>query len=300
MKPLLALMLLATQACPQAIPTSSFNFFSYNATKRPSPPNGAMFQLNFPTQKVGSQDVLANCHTFGNLIYQWYAYGGGVWVMVPDDAPVVRSFTTYFQNSSTVTFQKGMEFNISMTGKLATNAAPSQNNFQQAWFWGSSQCFEDGPEIGFTRVLFNPGNASEESRIQFYYGTNVNCYTVASLSSCRSRSTGASIAPQVSTQFITLPTGLNSKGGTNWIYNVTIVAGTQFVVRIQDPYTLLDAVPVTPITIDPYFLSYAADLFDSGLAGYDSITQVRASVVGGLTEQSSNPLRIVTYGVKMK
>ncbi len=294
------LMIGSTRSCgAQQQSTAAFNFFSYMSVPRAKPPSGAMFQINFPNQASGSQDVIPHCSTFGNLYYQWFAYDGTTWNAVPGSTHVDRSYTTYFQSATPVTFSKGMEINLSSTGVLGS-ATTGTWPFIQSWFWGSSQCYEEGPEIGFYRLLYHPGNATEQNTVYFYYGTDVNCYAVGALSSCRDRTTGVSVPPITTTQAITMPVGKNSKGGYNWLFNITLPTPSEFSVRIQDPYTLKDKVPVTTVLIDSFFIGWSTTLYGSGIPGYTSITQLRNSPIAALTDSRTNPLQIVTYGVKMK
>ncbi len=291
------LLLAAMSSCGQAVPSSAYNFFSYDATPRAIPPPGAQFAVNFPLQTKGSQDVIPACSTFGHLVYQWYAYVDGMWEIVPDETPLVRAYTNYFQTASTVSFHRNATYNLSVTGTLQNNTNTGLV-FTQSWFWGSSQCFETGPEIGFYRNLSHPGNATEQNTIGFYYGLNVNCYTVGMLSSCRDRMSGDSIPPQIVTQNITFPQHANSQGGSNWNYGVALVSPTRFAVSITDPYTGANAVPVTLLTIQSFFTASAATMYSSGTPGYIAITQLRGAPPNTMTETPANPLRIVLWGAR--
>ena len=300
MKLIAALLALAMTSWGQPLQSSAFKFFSYAPVPRPATPAGAMFRLTFPTQATGSKDVLPNCGTFGDLVYQWYAWSGTSWDKSPNDGPLTRSFTTYFQNQHPVNLSRGIDFNGALTGTLKSNTMPAAYNMQQSWFWGSSQCFEDGPEVGFSRLLFHPGDVTEQNTLIFYYGTDVNCYVATGESSCRDRKTGASIFPHIANQKMKAPSGLNSRKGRNWIYSFTLDSPTQFTLFIQDPYTRKDAAPRVIVKIDPFFLPSALALYNGGMDGYVSVTQLRQSPLGALKESPANPVRLTTYGINMR
>lgn len=268
------------------VPSSYFNFYSFSAVSPVVPTPPVQFQLAFPTQSAGAQRTPTACGTYSNLKYNHYSGSNG-----PLVGPVFAYFSNFYEstNGVTETGVNGISTQASFLGVLGSNSSPSTQTFIQSIYMSTDQCYEYGPEFGFYRLLQNPGNTTEQNTIYFYYGVNVNCVA----GSCRDKVTGASLSVTYTPTGITNASGTNSHGGSDWLYQAYLTSSNNFHVRIRDPYTLSDAVTPVDVTIpggDQFAPTAAAMYAGGGPAWYATMTQQRNSVVGGITDSSSNHL----------
>ncbi len=269
------------------IPPSYYNFYSFSATAPATPTPPQQFLITFPGQSTGSQRTPIACGTYQNLKYYHYAGGNGPYV-----GPLYVYFNKFYEstNGPPETNVAGISTQAAFSGVLGSNSNTTTQDFIQSIYFSTDQCYEYGPEFGFYRLLFNPGNTTEQNTIYFYFGTNVNCPT----GSCVDKQTGSAITNTVTTQGITNATGTNSHGGTDWLYQAYLTSSSTFHVRIRDPYTLSDAVTPVDVSIsggDP-FAPVAAQMWaGGGPAWYATATQQRnVQVLPGITDSISSPL----------
>jgi hypothetical protein len=116
------------------------------------------------------------------------------------------------------------------------------------------------------------------------------------LGSCRDKQTGQSLVATIVTRALTVPPA-NSRGGTNFIYRAVQTAGL-WELTVSDPYTH-NSVATDTAVIDPagFFGTSLAALQSTGLNGYISYTQQRASAAGGITDSMPSPLRLTVYSL---
>ena len=299
----LAILLVPLALSAQAvvpIPTADFTYYSYSFQFSPPIPP-ALFTLNFPNQTTGAQDATGYCSTYSALAYNVYSYSGSTWT-----GPLSGPLDRYYANLDATTgygppilFQ-GTNYDISATGQIGSISDPSTQNYQQAWFWSSDRCYLAGPEFGFYK-LFQATGAN--NTVYFYYATNGNCFVVGGLSSCRSKTDGSNVLPNGGTGnnapsfAITIPSGTNSLGGTDWVYQAYASSSSAFIVRVRDPGTMADVVTPLTITVQSWFVPTMQSLFTTGLPGYVTITSQRNSPPGGITDSMSSPLRLSTYAI---
>lgn len=284
---------------------SSFHFYSYSPVSQPIPPPGYIQLLTFPDQSTGGNDVLAGCRTYTELTanhFNWDfsgQFGPEHW-SGPVTGDVFHASPTMFDSTiggpSTGSWG-GLAIDASFEGTIATNSSPSTQNFIQATFFHDNPCFELGPEFGFYKLFINPGDATSNNTIYFYYAINGNCYIAGDLGSCRSRADGSTYPVRSTSVPITLPVGTNSQGGTNWLYSAYLSSATNFHITIRDPYTLANAVTPVDSPVESYYLEIASQQYNYGLRGWISTTQQRTSTDGGITEDPMNPLKIITRSI---
>ncbi len=285
------------------VPPADLNYYSYSTQAAPIPPSPAIVQLSFPNQSVGAQDSVTNCATYSALQYNHFTYDGASWTG-PITGPVYRYFTNYYATIGNpgrdfpMNAWAGLSFDAAFDGKIQANSSPSTQTFIQSIFYHQSQCYEWGNEFGFYKLLQNPGNATENGTIYFYYSQNPNCYNVASLGSCRDKTSGASLVATTVSVPLAAP-GLNSRGGSNWIYRAYLTSATNWRIRIVDPYAGSDFMPPVDSAIDPagFYASTATTMFTSGQTGYISAVQQRNSILGGITNSMTNPLKLTIYSL---
>jgi len=284
---------------PHPIPPSSLTFFSYSPVPPPTPPIGTQFLLTFPNQATGSQLTPVNCSTYANLKYNHFVYdpSSATW-SGPVTGPVYGFFTTFDATTTPTSNWSGLSTNLSMTGSLGANSSPSTQTFIQSMFFSTDNCYEFGPEVGFYRLLQNPGNATEQNTVVFYYGLNVNCYNVGALGSCRDKVSGSSLVFNVVSTPITV-TGVNSHGGANFNFSAYLSTPTNFRVMITDPFTGANIVSPVNVSVNPsgFFGPTANQMFSGGLTGYMTVTQQRNSIIGGITDSMTNPLKMSVFGL---
>jgi hypothetical protein len=298
---ILACSLLAAQSPTlSAVSPASFNFFSYSTVAQPLPPAGYQFALTFPNQTSGAQDELPACRTYTDLAYNHYTWNGpgqaaSDW-SGPVSGPLIRSYTMYDATSRSPSLGSwgGLAVDASWQGALGSTDGAQYNSFVQAVFFHDNICYEYGPEFGFYRLLITPGNTTEQNTVYFYYTMNGNCYNVGAYGSCRSREDGSSLVANTTSVALTIPAGTNSQGGTNWLWSAYLSTPTNWRIRVQDPYTLADAITPVNHSVESYFVSTAAAAYTYGLRGWISSTHVRQSAPGGLTDSMSNPIKLLT------
>ncbi len=298
---LLAICLVGLHAqAVSPIPVTDFSYYSYSFVN-PTPPLSPQIlpTLPFPNQTTGSQDATGYCPTYASLAYSVYSYSGGVWT-----GPLTGILDRYYANLNATNgftvpvLTQGMDYDISATGQIGSISDPSTQNYQQAWFWGTDRCYLSGPEFGFFK-LFQATGANNV--VNFYYSLNGNCFGVSTLSSCRIGAT--SIFPNggsgnnAPTVAISIPSGTNSLGGTDWVYQAYASSAYSFLVRVRDPGTMADVVSPITVNVQSWFQPTMASLYTTGIPGFVTITSQRNSPSGGITDDMSSPLKLATYAV---
>lgn len=278
----------------------NFTYYSYSpAQTQPAAPPGSLFSLGFPLQSAGAVEQLAACNDYSKLPYAFYSFSGGIWTLVT--GPVFRYFSNYESTignyPTPVTGIQGLQTQAIISGVIATNTDPSTQAFVQSTFYHQDACFLAGIEMGFEKILINPGNTTEQGTVYFYYGLNPNCFTVSGTSSCRDRVSGANVFGNSDKVGLIEPTGTNSVGRTDWLYQMYAVSATQFQIRIRDPVTFTDAVTPVTFTVDSFFLPSMTTIYNSTISGYITSTEQRVSPVGNITDSSGNPTLLTSYSI---
>jgi hypothetical protein len=295
----LAMLAQVPQPAPRQIDPSTLAYYSYSPVPQAAAPAGTEFRLVFPGQTGGSQRTPAACATYAALRYNHFSYDqtAQTWSANPlTGAVMVTNPTVFGTTRATLPGWVGLEANVAFEGALGSNSSPSTQNFVQSVYWSQDPCFEWGPEFGFYRLLTVPGNQTEMRSVIFYYALNPNCFNVGTLGSCRDKQTGQSLVATTVTRALTVPAA-NSKQGTNFVYRAVVSAGL-WQLTVSDPYTHA-AVASGSMSIDPagFFGPSLAALQSTGLTGYITYTQQRASTAGGITDSMPSPLRLTVYSL---
>ncbi len=146
----------------------------------------------------------------------------------------------------------------------------SGNTLVESVFFHTDRCYRASTEFGFSNYL---NGLTAANQIYFYYEVNANCKPTGK---CRVHGTSDTLVDQRINLPVAIPAGVNSLGGTDWMYEAYLVnGGSQWHVRVVYPYTL--ATKIAPINYDvsAFILDIARDYSADGANGYVTATSTR-------------------------
>jgi hypothetical protein len=182
-------------------------------------------------------------------------------------------------------YLNGLQYAGALGGKIISNSdpnSPPSDSLSEAVFVHQRPCYDGGPEFGFYRNIQTPSDFP--NTIYFYYSDITNCTghafgyqnnypngTVVNppQSSCYDPSTATFISNILPSQGggkgvqIAAPTGQNSIGHYDWLYQAYVTGPSQFTVVVSDPYNSIQQSSVI-VTVDPFFESYTSQMWNNG------------------------------------
>ena len=224
-----------------------------------------VFSLPYPAQPRGA--VSHDCVLEANSTVDIYGYDPGTRVWTgPVKGPIYR-YPGYVERSSGFGGWKGLAVQVAFTGK-ATADDPS--TVIQSVFFHDERCYLASFEFGFSRYV--KGWAGED-RVSFYYESNANCQPPGK---CRSRATGENLIERRVNLPLAIPSGHNSRGGVDWLYEAYLAdGGAIWRVLVLDPYTREEKAGPFRVEVQGFLLETAREYFAHGGFGYVTATSSR-------------------------
>jgi len=251
--------------CWTEIGPRSFTYESFRVEPRPRVFPPYEFSLPYPSQAQGAWS--ANCDAAENPNVHLYQYDSQTQTWTgPLTGPVYRN-PTYSEVSTLGSGRKGLAVQVAYSGSAA---ASNGNMLVESVFFHSDRCYHASTEFGFSHSV---RGQPADNQISFYYELNANCQPVGK---CRVHGTNENLIDQRVNTAITIPTEHNSHGGSDWLYEAWLInGGSQWHVRVVDPYTLAEQAAPVDYDVSSFFLGIAQTFFADGAAGYATATSTR-------------------------
>lgn len=271
-------LVLAMPALPQAVSRTECPYpcwteivpraFAYESFRtQPLPPVAPPyeFSLPYPSQTQGAWSP--DCNAIENPAVDLYQYDPETnsWTG-PLTGPVYRN-PAYLEVSPLASGRKGLAARVSFAGQVNSY---NGNTLIESVFFHTDRCYHASTEFGFSHYVKGlPG----DDRVFFYYEANANCKPTGK---CRVRGTGEYLVDRRVNLPLTIPAGPNSRGGPDWLYEAYLVnAGSDWRVRVVDPYNLQDKLGPVDYDVSNFFLDLAMGYSAHGADGYVTATSTR-------------------------
>ncbi len=223
------------------------------------------FSLPYPSQTQGAWSAACNAAENPNVDLYQYDSQTQTWTG-PLTGPVYRN-PTYSEVSTLGSGRKGLAAQISYSGSAD---ASNGNTLVESVFFHTDRCYHASTEFGFSHYV---KGLATDNQTSFYYELNANCQPAGK---CRVHETNEILIDQRVNIPIDIPAGLNSHGGSDWLYEAWLVdGGSQWRVRVIDPYTLVETVAPVDYNVSAFFLDIAQNYSANGAIGYVTATSTR-------------------------
>jgi hypothetical protein len=277
----LAISGLATAQCPypcwSELASDKFTYESFKATPQPpvSPPYE--FSLPYPSQSTGASSEACNAQENPNVDLYRYDSENQTW-SGPLTGPIYR-YPTYLEVSQLSRGWKGIAVEVAYAGKVDSS---NGHTLVESIFFHNERCYRASTEFGFSHYLKGlPG----EDKIYFYYEINANCQPKGK---CRVHGTQDALTDTRVNVPIAIPSGPNSRGGSDWLYEAYLIdGGAKWHIRVVDPYKHETKGAPIEVNVQDFFRGVAIDYAAQGAEGYVTATATRD---GPLLNSSDPPM----------
>jgi len=251
--------------CWTEIGSRSFVFESFQSERKPrvSPPY--QFSLPYPSQTHGGWS--GNCDLAENSNVDLYQYDAQTQTWTgPLTGPVHRN-PSYLEVSSLGSGRKGIAVRVSYSGSVESS---NGNTLVESVFFHTDRCYHASTEFGFSHAV---RGLPTDNQVSFYNELNANCQPAGK---CRVHGTDEYLIDQRVDMPVTIPAEANSRGSSDWLYEAYLInGGSQWHVRVVDPYTLVEQTAPVDYDVSSFFLQDAQNFSTNGAAGYVTATATR-------------------------
>ncbi len=263
--------------CWSEIAADKFTYKSFEF--QPAPPASLPFEFSFPypSQAKGALSEECNAQENPNVDLYRYSAQSHTWTG-PLSGPVYRN-PSYLQVSPLASGWKGIAVQVSYEGRADSF---NGHTLVESVFFHNERCYRASTEFGFSHYV---KGLPADDKIYFYYEVNANCQPKGK---CRIHGTEDALEDQRVNVPISIPSGPNSRGGSEWLYEAYLInGGAEWHIRVVDPYKHENKAEPMNRDVHDFFRDIAMDYAEHGASGYVTATATRD---GPLVESSNPPV----------